>query len=93
MSAHKNQLAATVIGSRPQSMKGVVISRALMSTSTPKEALIHLMHIGQHHNVNISDVLVGGFEDASETATWVLDRNTTESTDGVHARAVRECAY
>jgi len=51
MSAQKNQLAATVIGSRPQSIKGAVISRALRSTSTPKEALIHLMHIGQHHNV------------------------------------------
>jgi UDP-N-acetylglucosamine 2-epimerase len=52
MSAQKNLRAATVVGARPQLIKVVVVSRALRSAFTPKQALIHLLHTGQHHNEN-----------------------------------------
>jgi UDP-GlcNAc3NAcA epimerase len=60
MSAQKNLLAATVVGARTQFIKAAVGSGALKKRIHAKGGANPPMHTGQHHNVNISGVLVGG---------------------------------
>lgn len=47
----------TIVGARPQFIKAAVVSRRIAATSGVKECLVHT---GQHHDANMSDVF---FED------------------------------
>jgi len=48
----------TVVGARPQFVKAAVVSRELKKHAAVTELIIHT---GQHHDANMSDVFLDGY--------------------------------